>query len=329
MKHLLLYRLTLSLAVALFVTHAGAQGRVADYPTRPIRVIVPQAAGAGSDIVVRAIVQRIPETWGQALVVDNRAGANGIIGIELAAQAKPDGYTLLYGYTSALTINPSVYKSLPYNTLRDFAPVTQTVANTIALVTHPSLPARNVKELVALTRARPGEIYYGSAGVGNQTHLAAELFLVESGLRMLHVPYKGSTAAITDLLRGQVVLMFTPSAAVTPHIRSGKLRLLATCGAQRATAFPEAPTMVESGFPRTIATGWGGLLAPAGTSSDIIQKLNREFARQLASPGLRERLNSLGSDAVPTTPEEFGALLKSEINKWEAVVKAARLYHTQ
>jgi tripartite-type tricarboxylate transporter receptor subunit TctC len=263
------------------------------------------------------------------MIVDNRAGANGIIGMELAAQAKPDGYTLLYGYTSALTINPSVYKSLPYDTLRDYTPITQTVSNTIALVVNPYLPAHSVKDLVALARARPGQLLYGSAGVGNQTHLTAELFLVESKLKMLHVPYKGSTPALTELLSGQVALMFTPSAAAAPHIRTGKMRLLATCGEKRAKAFPNAPTMVESGFPRMISSGWGGLLAPAGTPADIVQKIQREIARQLASPDLRDRLHEMGSDAAPSTPEEFAGLLKAEIVKWAKVVRAANLYQTQ
>lgn len=329
MRYPILPRLALSIVISLAVMAAVAQGRAADYPARPVRVVVPQPAGAGADIVARAIIQKIPETWGQQLIVDNRAGANGIIGMELVARSKPDGYTLLYGYTSALTVNPSVYKTLPYDTLRDFTPVTQTVSNTIALVVNPYLPARSVKELVALSRSRPREILYGSAGIGNQTHLTAELFLVESKLQMLHVPYKGSTPAITELLSGQVALMFTPSAAVTPHIRTGKLRLLATCGEQRAKAYPDAPTMVESGFPRVISSGWGGLLAPTGTPPEIIQKLQREFARQLSSPELRERLNALGSDAIGSTSEEFAALLKKEIGKWGQVVRAAKLYHTQ
>jgi tripartite-type tricarboxylate transporter receptor subunit TctC len=329
MNNQVLAWLVFSVAMCGAPASGFAQSRTAEYPVRPVRIIVPQPAGAGADIVARAIVQKIPEAWGQQMIVDNRAGANGIIGVELAAQSKPDGYTLLYGYTSALTINPSVYKSLPYDTLRDFAPITQTVSNTIALVVNPYLPAHSVKELVALARSRPGQLLYGSAGVGNQTHLTAELFLVESKLKMLHVPYKGSTPALTELLSGQVALMFTPSAAAAPHIRSGKMRLLATCGEKRAKAFPNAPTMIESGFPRMISSGWGGLLAPAGTPADIVQKIQREIARQLGSPELRERLHEMGSDAAPSTPEEFAALLKAELVKWGKVVRAANLYQTQ
>lgn len=323
--------LPMLLSIAAFCVSdlAAAQAPAADYPSRPVRMIVPQPAGAGADIVARAVVQKIPEAWGQQIVIDNRAGANGIIGVELAAQSKPDGYTLLYGYTSALTINPFVYKTLSYNVLRDFVPVTQTVSNTIALVVNPYLPVKTVKELAGLARARPGQLLYGSAGIGNQTHLTAELFLVETGLKMLHVPYKGSTPALTDLVSGQVALMFTPSAAVAPHIRSERLRLLATCGEKRAVAFPQAPTMIEAGFPGVISSGWGAVLAPAGTPAAVVQKLQREISRQLSAPDLRERINAMGSDPVTGTSEELGALLKSELGKWEKVVKAARLYQTQ
>ncbi|MGZ9003392.1 MAG: Bug family tripartite tricarboxylate transporter substrate binding protein [Burkholderiales bacterium] len=329
MNHLFALSLTAAVVLAIASLPAVAQSGAAEYPARAVRIIVPQPAGAGADIVARAIVQKIPESWRQQVIVDNRAGANGIIGVELAARSKPDGYTLLYGYTSALTVNPSVYKALPYDTLRDFAPITQTVSNTIALVVNPHLPARSVSDLVALARARPGELLYGSAGVGNQTHLTAELFLVKSKLKMLHVPYKGSTPALSDLLTGQVALMFTPSAAAAPHIHTGKMRLLATCGETRATAFPDAPTMIESGFPGVISIGWGALLAPAGTPPEIIQKVHKEFSRQLASAELRERLSALGTDAATSSPEELAMFLKSEIGKWNQVVRAANIYQSQ
>jgi tripartite-type tricarboxylate transporter receptor subunit TctC len=328
MKHPFLPYLALSMAAACTCAPAFAQAPT-DYPARPVRLIAPVPAGSGSDVVARAIVQKFPETWGQPVVVDNRAGANGIIGMELVAQAKPDGYTLLYGYTSALTINPFVYKTLPYNTLRDYAPIAQTVSNTIALVVNPYLPVRTAKDLAALARARPGQLLYGSAGVGNQTHLTAELFLVEAKLKMLHVPYKGSAPAITDLVSGQVALMFTPSAAATPHVRAGRLKLLATCGEKRAPAFPETPTMIEAGFPGVTSYGWGAFLAPAGTPPAIIQRIHREIARQLAVPELRERLSALGSDPALSTPEELGAMLKAELVKWEKVAKAAQIYQTQ
>ena len=199
----------------------------------------------------------------------------------------------------------------------------------MALVVNPYLPVRSVKELVALARSRPGDLLYGSFGIGNQTHLTAELFRIESGLKMLHVPYKGETPAITETISGQVAMMFSPSAGVAPHIRTGRLRLLATCGEKRSTGFPETPTMIESGFPKVVSIGWGGMLAPAGTPPEIVQKLQREIARQLASPEIRDRLSAMGADAVGSTTEEFAALLKAETEKWSRVVRGANLFHSQ
>ncbi|MCC6535636.1 MAG: tripartite tricarboxylate transporter substrate binding protein [Burkholderiales bacterium] len=301
----------------------------AEFPNRLVRIILPQPAGGGTDVVARAIAAKLTDAWGQQVIVDNRPGANGIIGVEQFSKSKPDGYTVLYGFTSLLTINGSVYKSLPYDTLRDFTGITQTVTNTMALVVNPHLPARSVKELVALGRSRPGDLLYGSFGVGNQTHLTAELFRLESKLKMLHVPYKGETPAITELVGGQVAMMFSPSAGVTPHVKTGRLRLLATCGKQRAAAFPDTPTMVESGFPRMISIGWGGFVAPQGTPADIVRKTQQEIARALAAPEVRDRLAALGAEPNGTTPEEFNALLKSETEKWATVVKGAGLYHSQ
>jgi tripartite-type tricarboxylate transporter receptor subunit TctC len=201
--------------------------------------------------------------------------------------------------------------------------------NQIALVVNPHLPARSVKELVALARARPGDLMFGSFGVGNQTHLTGELFVIEAKLKMLHVPYKGETPSITELVAGQVALMFSPSAGVTPHVRSGRLRLLAVCDTKRSPAFPDTPTMVESGYPGVVSVGWGGLVAPTGTPHDIIQKTQREVARGLAASDVKERLSGMGAEPVGSTPEEFGAFIKSETAKWARVVKGAGLYHSQ
>lgn len=331
MKHATLQCVIFAAVAAFAFVPSASQAAdgVAEYPVRTIRVILPQPAGGGTDVVARAIAQKLTDAWGQQVIVDNRAGANGIIGTDLAAKSKPDGYTLLYGFTSMLTINPSVYKSLPYDTLRDFAPITHTVTNTMALVVNPYLPVRSVKELVALARSRPGDLLYGSFGIGNQTHLTAELFRIESGLKMLHVPYKGETPAITETISGQVAMMFSPSAGVAPHIRTGRLRLLATCGEKRSTGFPETPTMIESGFPKVVSIGWGGMLAPAGTPPEIVQRLQREIARNLASPEVRDRLSAIGADAVGSTTEEFAALLKAETEKWSRVVRGANLFHSQ
>jgi tripartite-type tricarboxylate transporter receptor subunit TctC len=309
---------------------AQTKPAAADYPNRVVRFVLPQPAGGGTDTVARAIAAKLADAWGQQVIVDNRAGANGIIGAEAVAKSKPDGYTFLYGFSSMLTINPSVYKSLPYDTLRDFTPVTQTVTNQMALVVNPYLPVKNVKELVALARAHPGELLYGSFGVGNQTHLTTELFRIEAKLKLLHVPYKGETPAITDLVGGQVALMFSPSAGVTPFVNQGRLRLLATAGEKRSAAFPDTPTMAESGFPGVISLGWGGLLAPVGTPPDIVQKLARETARAVIAQDARERLAALGAEPSPsTTPEEFGAWIAAETDKWTRVVKGAGLYQTQ
>ncbi len=331
MKHSTLQR-TLLAAVTVCATApliAAAAAPAADYPVRPVRIILPQPAGGGTDVVARAVAQKLSEAWGQQVIVDNRPGANGIIGMDAVAKSKPDGYTYLYAFASLITINPSVYKSLPYETLRDFVPVTQTVKYHMVLVTNPYLPVRSVKELVALGRSRPGDILYGSFGIGNQTHLTAELFRLESGLKLLHVPYKGETPSITELIGGQVAIMFAPSAGVTPHVRAGRLRLLAICDDKRAPVFPDTPTLVESGFPNVVSTGWGGLLAPAGTPPDVVHKVQRDVARGLAAAEVRERLASLGADAVGSTPEAFDAWVRAETGKWARVVKGAGLYHSQ
>ena len=301
----------------------------ANYPNRVIRIVLPQPAGGGTDTVTRTIAAKLSEAWGQQVIVDNRAGANGIIGADAVIKAKADGYTYLYSFSSMLAINPAVYKSLPYDTLRDLVPVTKTVTNEMALVVNVYLPVHSVKELVALARARPGDLLYASFGVGNQTHLTSELFRQEAKLNMLHVPYKGETPSITDVVGGQVALMFSPSAGVAPFVKSGRLRLLATAGNKRSPAFPDTPTMVESGYPGVISTGWGGLLAPIGTPRDIVQKMARDTARALSSPDVHERLAILGAEPTPSTPEEFRAWVKSEMEKWDRVVRAAGLYHTQ
>ena len=322
--------LLLAAVAALAAAPAAGQGKAAaDYPNRPIRIIVPQAPGGGLDIAVRLVSNKLTETWGQQIVVDNRAGANGIIGVEMAAKAKPDGYTLGAAFTSVLTVNPNVYKSLPYDTFRDFAPITQLVTNTIVLVVNPHLPARSVKELIALGKARPGDLAYGSFGIGNLTHLAGALLGIQAHLKMVHVPYKGETPTITDLIAGQVSLAFTTAPGAAGHITSGALRLLATCGEKRAISFPEAPTMIESGFPRFLVTGWGALVAPTGTPQEIIQKVSREAARHVQGPDLHDRLSAIGAEPAGTTPEQFAAFLKSETEKWVPVIKAAGLYRSQ
>jgi len=300
-----------------------------DYPGRPVRIIVPQAAGSGVDLTARVVAQKLTEAWGHQVIVENRPGANGIIGLEAGAKAKPDGYTLSLGVPSSLTMNPYVYKSLPYDTLRDFVPITQTATNTFGLVINPALPVRDVKELVALARARPGELSYGSFGIGNQTHLGGELFSSQIGIRLLHVPYKGETPAVVDLLSGQIAMIFTPMQGAVPHIRSGKLKLLATLGGSRARAFPDVPTMIEAGYKTIVITGWTGLLAPTGTPQDIVDKLQKEIAARLLVPETRESLASQGAEPVASTPEQFPAFIRAEMAKWSAVIKKAGLEASQ
>ena len=311
---------------ALGTSGAQAQGT---FPDRPVRVVLPAPAGSGVDITARAIAQKLGEAWGQQVVVDNRPGANGIIGMELVAKSKPDGYTLLQGFTSALTINPYVYKSLPYDSFRDYVAITQTATNTMVLVINPALPVRSVKDLVVLGKSRPGELAYASAGIGNLTHLAGELLRVEAGLKVVHVPYKGETPAFTDLMGGQTAYMFSAALGVAPHVAAGKLRMLATCGETRAGAFPAVPTMVESGLKKVVVTGWGGWLAPAGTPPELVQKLQRDIARALALPEMREKLGTLGAEPVGNSAAEFAAFLRSEADKWSRVTREAGIYQSQ
>jgi len=312
---------------AVLAQSSGTVG--GDYPSRVVRIVAPQPPGSGVDTYVRAIAQKLTESWGQQVLVDNRPGANGIIGVEQVTKAKPDGYTILAAFTSAIVINPHVYKSLPYDPLRDLAPIMQTVTNTMGFVVHPNLPTRSVKDVVALAKARPGELSYASNGVGNVNHLAAELLAHEAGLKLLHVPYKGATPAMQDLMGGQVTMFFNPLVGVSPHIRSGKLRLLATCGEERARTYPDTPTMIESGLSKVVVTGWGGFLAPAGTSPDVLVRFQREAARALQASDLNERLSALGADPTPTTPEQFGAFLRAETDKWARVAKQAGIYRSQ
>jgi len=300
-----------------------------DYPTRPVRIIVPQAPGSGVDTMARTVAAKLTESLGQQFIVDNRPGANAIIGTEAAAKSKPDGYTLALGMPSSLAMNPAVYKVLPYDTFRDFVPITQTAMNTFVLIVNPSLPVKSVKELVELGKRRPGDLIYGSFGIGNQTHLASELFKAEAGIQALHVPYKGETPALTELLGGQSTFMFTPGQGVAAHIKAGRLRLLASCGETRAKAFPDVPTMVEIGMPRVIITGWTGLIAPVGTPPEVVDRIYRDTAKHLAVPELRDRLSATGAEPVGSTPAEFAAFIKSEVEKWARVVKSAGLMHSQ
>ena len=313
--------LVLAGALGVISAAAPASAIAQDFPSKPIRIIVAQAPGSSVDLLARVIGQKLTDGLGQQVVVDNRPGANGIIGLEQTAKAKPDGYTLAMGVPSALAVNQYIYKDLPYDTLRDFAPVTQSTAITYVLVVNPALPVKTVQELIAYARARPGQLNYSSAGVGNLMHLAAELFSQETGIKMVHIPNKGETPAVLDALSGRADVMFTTMPSVVQHIKGGKLRLLAVCGEKRATSFPDAPTTAEAGIPSVRVSGWTGVIAPIGTPPDVLHKLQREIARGLLAQGVKENLEAQGAEPVGSTPEQFTTFIKAEQAKWGKVIK--------
>jgi tripartite-type tricarboxylate transporter receptor subunit TctC len=307
-------------ALAFAAAAGGAWGQT--YPSKPIRLIVPFAPGGPGDIQARLIGAKLTEAWGQQVVVENRGGANGIIAFELGAKAEPDGHTLNL-MSAGFTINATLYPKLPYDSLRDFAPVTQLSSGPLIVVVHPSLPARSVKELVALARARPGQIVYASAGTGAPSHLAVELFQAMTKVSLVHIPYKGIAPGMTDLLAGHVQVSFPTILAALAHAKSGRLRALAVTGAKRSTAAPDLPTVAETGVTGYEASNWFGIVVPARTPNTVIAKLNQEIARILTLPDVRERLLPQGQEPVSKTPEDFAAYIRSEMAKWAKVVKAS------
>ncbi len=309
------------IAIACSLGAASSARAQSDFPNRPVRIVVPQAAGASIDIAARIVGQRMQDGLGQPVVIENRPGANAIIGMEFVAKAKGDGYTLVIAPPSAIAINPLVFKQLPYDTLRDFAPVSQVTGITFVVVVNPALPAQSLKDLAAIARKRPGELPYGSAGVANMNHLSGELFSQLNAVKMLHVPYKGETPAVTELIAGNNAVMFTTLPSVLPFIRSGKLRAIATLGAQRSPVLPDVPTAAESGMAGIGSSGWTGLLAPAGTPADAVARLHREVARVVKLPEVADALAKQGADPVGSTPEQFTAFIRSEIAKWQKVVR--------
>ena len=292
------------------------------YPNRPVRVVVPFPPGGGTDVVARLVIHKLAEAMGANFLVDNRSGAGGMLGTEVVARAAPDGYTL--GIVSGShAINPSLYKKIPFDAVRDFEPVTMLVSGPGVLVVHPSLPARSVKALIQLARSRPGAIDYASAGNGTPPHLAAELFKTMARVDLVHVPYKGNGPAMTDLLSGRVSLSFPTIPSALPHVRSGRLNALAVTSARRSHAVPEIPTIAESGVPGYEASSWYGVLAPAGTPRAIIERLHKEIVGVLGEVTVREKLVARGLDPVGTAPRDFAATIQSEIAKWAKVVRAS------
>lgn len=291
------------------------------YPARPIRFIVPFTPGGSGDIFARPIAQKMSEQMGQQVIVENRPGSGGVIGTEAAAKAPADGYTIMMGLTANVAVNPTLYTKLPYDPLRDFAPVTLIAYAPYVLVVPPSLPARSLKELIALARAKPGDLAYVSLGSGSMGHLSGELLASMAGVKLLHVPYKNLGQAIPDLISGQAQLLFLGMASAQPHIKSGKLRAIALSGAKRSSLMPQVPTVSESGVKGFDVTGWYGVFVPAATPQDIIVRLHKEIVRALAMPDLRERLLGEGAELVGNSPREFDAFVRSELVKWAKVVK--------
>ena len=309
--------------VALCIACAGAAGAAEDYPRKAVRMIAPFAPGGATDVLARITSQKLSERWGQSVLVDNRSGASGNVGTDLAARAAPDGYTLLIGGTPN-TINVSLYQKLNHDFAKDFVAVNCIATYASAIVVHPSLPVKSVKDLIELARARPGQLTYGSAGAGSPNHLAIELLKTMAKVNMLHVPYKGGSGQMVgDLVAGQVQLASMGLPPSMPYVKGGRLRVIAVTSASRSALLPDAPTVAESGLPGFEVTSWYGIFAPAGTPRDIVIKVNSDLTAVLGAADVKERLSSIGADPAPMTPEAFGQHTRNEIAKWAQVVKAS------
>jgi tripartite-type tricarboxylate transporter receptor subunit TctC len=307
-------------AFALAAPGAHAQG----WPARPLRLIVPFAPGGSTDIVARALGARVAESLGQPVQVDNRAGAGGNLGAEVAARAAPDGYTLFMGHVGTLAINPALYRKLPYDPIRDFTPITLAIASPLVLVVHPSFAARSLGEMLALARSRPGELTFSSAGTGSASHLAGELLNSVAKVRMLHVPYKGTGPATVAVMSGEVTMMFSGQGTTWPLARSGKLRVLAHTGSAPISSAPDLPAVVGR-VPGYEVINWHGVLAPAGTPTELLRRLHGEFTRALGSTEVRSRLTADGFEVVGNTPEAFAKFIAAEKDKWAAVIRNAAI----
>ncbi|OGA46760.1 MAG: hypothetical protein A3F74_20725 [Betaproteobacteria bacterium RIFCSPLOWO2_12_FULL_62_58] len=302
---------------------AGAQAQ--NYPIRPIRFVVPAPPGGAPDALARLTGQGLTDSLGQTVVVDNRAGGNGIIGSEIGARAAPDGYTIVMGYAGPFSINPGLYDKLPYDPVKDFAPITLVATGQNILVVNPSVPAKSVKELIALAKSKPGQLNFASGGTGQSSHLSMELFMSTAGIKMVHVPYKGAGPAMADVMGGQVFLQFLALPPAIPQMQAGKLRGLAVTGSKRSPALPEIPTVAESGLPGYEVLTWYGAFAPAKTSRSIVTFLNSEMIKILRRSDTVEQFRRLGLEAGANSPEEFGKYLRGEIDKWRKVVKDANI----
>jgi len=315
-----IHTILIAAIAAAALTHSAT---AAQWPDRPIRMLVGFAPGGGTDATARAIAPKLSELLGQQVIVDNRPGATGNIATDIVSKSNPDGYTILMGTIAALAINPSLYEKLPFDPIKDLAPVTRAVDSTNVLVLHPSVPAKSVKELIALAKSK--SLNCGSSGVGGAGHLALELFNLQTGTKIVHVPYKGGGPAMIDLLGGNIQLIFATAASAVGHIKSGKIRALAVTTLKRSPLVPDLPTVAESGLKGFEANNWYGVLVPAKTPRVIIMRLNKDVSTALMTPDIKELLFKQGLDAAPESPEAFGAYIKSELVKWAKVVKAAGL----
>jgi tripartite-type tricarboxylate transporter receptor subunit TctC len=303
--------------------NVSAQSQV--YPTKPVRIIVPYAPGGGCDFAARTLAERLSQTLGQAVIIDNRPGGSTNIGTELVAKAAPDGYTLLVASVPA-SVNQTLFKNLRFNIIKDFIHVSLLSTAPNVLVVHPSLPVRSVNELIAYAKARPGQLTFGSAGNGSSNHLSGELFKMMAGIDMLHVPYKGGSAAVTELLGGHISIYFATTPSAISHVRSGKLRALGMTSEKRSASVPDIPTISEAGLPGFDLSAWHGLFAPAGTPAPIIAKLSAEVVRVLRMPDVEKRYNSQAVDVIASSPEEFAAFIRQDVAKFEKLIKTANIH---
>ena len=317
-KPLITFLISLMLAVA---TPLMAQ----PFPNKPMRIIVPFPPGGGNDVIARVVGQKLNERLGQQVVIDNRAGANGIVGLQALMQAPPDGYTLAVAAAGPMAVNPSLYEKLPYDPLKDFAPITNMVNFPLLLVTHPSVPAKTTLELINLAKSKPKQLFFASPGSGNSGHLAGELFNAMAKVQTVHVPYKGQGPALSDLLAGQVQMLYSSIPSVINHVKSGQLKAIAVGSAKRVPSLADIPTISESGLPGYEAYSWVGIVAPANTPKDIVSRLNREIVEILKLPDVAEKLNQQGALPVGDTPEQFASYIRDEIAKWGAVVRSANI----
>jgi len=312
-------------SAGLFGTQLVLAQSPVNYPVKPIRLVVPFTPGGSTDILARAIGLELTKAWGQPVVIENVPGAGGSIGADKVAKAPADGYTLLMGHIGTLAVNPSLYPNLPYDPVKNFAPVAWVARVPNVLVVHPSVKATTVQELVALAKSKPGQLNYGSGGNGSAANLATEYFKMQTGTSLLHIPYRGTAPAVTDLVGGQIQVLFTGAPAVMGQIKSGQVRALAVSSPKRMDALPDLPTVADAGYKNFEADQWYGVVAPAGTPKDIVAKLNSQINQSLNSAELKTRLNNEGAVATPNTPEVFGSLIQSEIARWKPVIQSGRV----